>query len=58
MMDAYDKIINIIKDAHFLSIEGGSIKNLINNFNNMYNNKELTESLNKIYNEKLKEYQL
>ena len=58
MIEAYDKIINIIKDAHFLAVEGGSIENLINNFNNMYSNKELTESLNKIYNEKLKEYQL
>ena len=58
MNEAYFKVLNIIKNAHYLAIEGGAIKNLINNFNNMYNNKELSESLDKIYKEKLKEYQL
>tara|TARA_B110000503_G_scaffold141211_1_gene234024 strand:- start:1272 stop:1448 length:177 start_codon:yes stop_codon:yes gene_type:complete len=58
MNEAYFKVLNIIKNAPFLVIANGSVKNLINNFTNMYNDKELTKSLNTIYNKKLKEYQL
>lgn len=58
MNEAYFKVLNIIKNAPFITIESGSVKNLINNFNNMYNNKELSKSLNTIYKEKLKQYQL
>ena len=58
MNEAYFKVLNTIKTAQYSTIENGSVKNLINNFTNMYNDRELIESLNKIYNEKLKEYQL
>ena len=58
MNEAYFKVLTTIQTAHFVAIENGSVKNLINNFTNMYNDKELTTSLNTIYNKKLKEYQL
>lgn len=58
MKKAYNKLVKIINSSQFIAIESGSVENLINNFNNMYNNKELTESLNEIYKQKLEEYQL
>lgn len=58
MNEAYEKVLETIKTSQYIAIENGSVKNLINNFTNMYNDKGLTKSLNKIYKQKLKEYQL
>jgi hypothetical protein len=58
MNEAYNKVLETIKTAQYSAMANGSVKNLINNFTNMYNDMELTESLNKIYTKKLKEYQL
>jgi hypothetical protein len=58
MNEAYFKVVNTIKTAQYSAMANGSVKKLINNFINMYNDKALIESLDNIYNEKLKEYQL
>jgi type V secretory pathway adhesin AidA len=58
MNEAYTKVLETIKTAQYIAIQNGTVKNLINNFTNMYNDKGLTKSLNKVYRQKLKEYQL
>ena len=58
MNEAYLKVVNTILSASIISLEAGSVKNLINNFTNMYNDTHSTECLNIIYNQKLKEYEL
>ena len=58
MNEAYNKVLETIKTAQYAAMANGSVKNLINNFSNMYDDKDLIESLDTIYNEKLKEYQL
>jgi hypothetical protein len=58
MNEAYFKVVNTIKTAQYAAMANGSVKALINNFSNMYDDKDLIESLDTIYNEKLKEYQL
>lgn len=54
MITAYTKVWNTIKTAQYVHLINGSVLNLINNFNKMYNDKVRYAELMEDYNTKLK----
>ena len=54
MITAYTKVWNTIKTAQYVHLINGSVLNLINNFNKMYNDKVRYAELMEDYNSKLK----
>ena len=54
MITAYTKVWNTIKTAQYVHLINGSVLNLINNFNKMYNYKVRYAELMEDYNSKLK----
>ena len=55
MIKAYMKVVKTIQSAHYLHMTNGSVINLINNFDNMYNRSSEHNDLLAMYNNKLKE---
>ena len=56
-MQAYMKVWNTIRSAHYVHFENGSVLNLINNFGNMYNSSNGYYELLNDYNAKLKQFE-
>ena len=54
-MEAYTKVWNTIRTAHYHHFENGSVLKLINNFGNMYNSSKGYYELLDDYNAKLKQ---
>jgi hypothetical protein len=54
MIESYMKVVRTIQSAHYQHMTNGSVINLINNFDNMYNNNRHYSDLMSMYNEKLK----
>ena len=54
MITAYTKVWNTIRTAHYIHLTNGSVLNLINNFNKMYNDEVRYIELMEDYNSKLK----
>ena len=54
MITAYTKVWNTIKTAQYVHLINGSVLNLINNFNKMYNDEVRYIELMEDYNSKLK----
>ena len=54
MITAYTKVWNTIRTAQYVHLINGSVLNLINNFNKMYNDKVRYAELMEDYNTKLK----
>lgn len=53
MIAAYTKVWNTIRTAQYIHLTNGSVLNLINNFNLMYDDKVRYNELMKDYNNKL-----
>ena len=53
MIAAYTKVWNTIRTAQYIHLTNGSVLNLINNFNLMYNDGVRYNELMKDYNNKL-----
>ena len=53
-MEAYKKVWDTIRTAHYVHFENGSVLNLINNFGNMYNSNRYYELMHD-YTTKLKQ---
>jgi hypothetical protein len=53
-MEAYKKVWDTIRTAHYTHFENGSVLNLINNFGNMYNSNRYYELMHD-YTAKLKQ---
>lgn len=53
MIEAYTKVWNTIRTAQYIHLTNGSVLNLINNFNLMYNDGVRYNELMKDYNNKL-----
>ena len=51
------KVVKTIESAHYLHMTNGSIVNLINNFDNMYNRSSEHNDLLAMYNNKLKMFE-
>lgn len=51
--DAFWKVIKTIESAHYIHMTNGSVRNMINNFNNMYNSSEMLHQLEIAYKHKL-----
>ena len=56
MITAYTKVWNTIRTAQYVHLINGSVLNLINNFNKMYNDEVRYIELIEDYNSKLKNY--
>jgi|TARA_B110000495_G_scaffold142455_1_gene125419 hypothetical protein len=54
MITAYTKVWNTIRTAQYVHLINGSVLNLINNFNKMYNDEVRYIELMEDYNSKLK----
>jgi hypothetical protein len=54
MITAYTKVWNTIRTAQYVHLINGSVLNLINNFNKMYNDEVRYRELMEDYNSKLK----
>jgi len=54
MITAYTKVWNTIRTAQYVHLINGSVLNLINNFNKMYNDEVRYGELMEDYNSKLK----
>ena len=54
MITAYTKVWNTIRTAQYVHLINGSVLNLINNFNKMYNDEVRYTELMEDYNSKLK----
>lgn len=54
MITAYTKVWNTIRTAHYIHLTNGSVLNLINNFNKMYNDEVRYVELMEDYRAKLK----
>ena len=54
MITAYTKVWNTIRTAQYVHLINGSVLNLINNFNKMYNDEVRYVELMEDYNSKLK----
>ena len=54
MITAYTKVWNTIRTAQYVHLINGSVLNLINNFNKMYNDEVRYIELMEDYNTKLK----
>ena len=54
MITAYTKVWNTIRTAQYIHLINGSVLNLINNFNKMYNDEVRYRELMEDYNSKLK----
>mgnify|MGYP000338230721 FL=1 len=54
MILAYTKVWNTIRTAQYIHLINGSVLNLINNFNKMYNDEVRYRELMEDYNSKLK----
>jgi len=52
-LTAFWKVINTIESANYEHMTNGSVKNMINNFDNMYNSSEMLQHLLIAYNQKL-----
>lgn len=53
MITAYTKVWNTIRSAGYIHLTNGSVLNLINNYNNMYNDEARYNELMSDYNNKL-----
>ena len=53
MITAYTKVWNTIRSAGYIHLTNGSVLNLINNYNNMYNDKARYNELMSDYNQRL-----
>ena len=57
MMEAYMKVYKSIQSSEYIHMKNGSILNLINNFNNIYNSEARYKELIFDYNQKLKMFE-
>ena len=57
MIEAYMKVYKSIQSAEYVHMKNGSVMNLINNFNNIYNSKARYEELIFDFKQKLKMFE-
>lgn len=57
MMEAYMKVYKSIQSAEYIHMKNGSILNLINNFNNIYNSEARYKELIFDFDQKLKMFE-
>ena len=57
IMEAYMKVYKSIKSADYIHLKNGSVMNLINNFNNIYNSETRYKELIFDFDQKLKMFE-